>query len=416
MNSIMNFFEKFLIPPLTKIGEERHLIGIRNGMIVTVPFTIAGSIFLIISALPIPGWSDIIKGYSAQLSVPVNVTFGIISLIAAIGIGYSLSRAYEHDPIAGAAMSLVGFLTLQITPKYELNTVFFGSKGLFTAIVIAIFAVEVQKYFIKHKLVIKLPANVPPAIAKSFEALIPAMFMITFLWVIRVVLNFDLTAFITMLFKPFVFALNTLPGVLVYMFISQLLWTVGIHGQSIMNSVGTPIFLQFLTENVNAFMSGKPPIYITATGFIPQFVSLGGAGATLALVLLMLKSKNGGFKALGRASLASGIFNINEPILFGLPIVLNPIMIIPFVIVDLILITLTYSLMYFNIIGKPIASLPWTMPPIIGGYLVTGGDWKAAVWNLVEILIAMACYYPFFKAAEAQRECEKISSNQSLNA
>ena len=412
MGGFTKFMEKYLIPILTKIGEEKHLQGIRNGIILTIPFTIAGSIFLIISALPFKGWDELIQPIWSMLRVPVNVTFGAISLIAAVGIGYNLAKVFKLDTIMGAVMSLVGFLILQLTPEYTLSTSMFGAEGLFTAIIIAVFVVEVQRFFVTRNLIIKLPENVPPAIANSFAALIPVVFSLSFLWFVRVILHFNLSAFINTIFAPAVFALNTLPGTLVYTLLVCLLWTVGIHGDSVMYAVGMPIFMQYLAANTSAFMAGEAIPYITAYGFRELFMNVGGTGATIALVFLMLRSRDKGYKALGRISLVPGIFEINEPVTFGFPIVLNPLMMIPFIVTPLVLASGTYALMAFNWIARPVASIPWTMPPIIGPYLVTGGDWRAAVWSAVSIIIAVAIYYPFFKAAEAQRLKEAEANSE----
>lgn len=414
MGGFIEFMNKYLIPVLTKVGEEKHLKGIRNGIILTIPFTIAGSIFLIISALPIPGWEQMMETFRPVLRVPVNVTFGAISIIAVVGMGYHLAKVYNKDAIMGALMSLTAFLILQITPEYTLDTSLFGATGLFTAIIVSVFCIEVQKFFVNKNLIVRLPENVPPAIGNSFAALIPVIFILSFLWFIRVVLNFNLSAFINMIFQPAVFALNTLPGTLVYTLLVCLLWTVGIHGDSVMYAVGMPIFMQYLTENAQAFIAGQPIPYITAYGFRELFINIGGTGATLALVFLMLKSKDEGYKALGRVALLPGIFEINEPVTFGFPIVFNPLMMIPYIVTPLVLATGTYILMAFNLIGRPVASVPWTMPPVIGPYLVTGGDWRAAVWSALEIVIAAAIYYPFFKASENQR-LREAEQNSAIN-
>jgi len=149
--------------------------------------------------------------------------------------------------------------------------------------------------------------------------------------------------------------------------------------------------------------------YITAYGFFTTFVNVGGTGATIALALIMCNSKEPGFRKVSRLSLPTQIFQINEPIFFGFPIVLNPIFMIPYVLNALILTTGTYLLMQWQVIQKPFVNVPWTTPPVIGHYLVTGGDWKAAVWGALSILIAMAVYYPFAKAAERQRLAAEAS-------
>src|SRR6266481_2501211 len=148
---------------------------------------------------------------------------------------------------------------------------------------------------------------------------------------------------------------------------------------------------------------GQPLPYVTAYGFFTTFVNVGGTGATIALALIMWNSKEPGFRKVSRVSLPTQIFQINEPIFFGFPIVLNPIFMIPYILNALLLTASTYLLMHWHLINKPFVNVPWTTPPIIGHYLVSGGDWRAAVWGAVSIVIAMLVYFPFAKAAERQR-------------
>jgi PTS system cellobiose-specific IIC component len=278
-----------------------------------------------------------------------------------------------------------------------------GSKGLFTAVLVAIVSVRIQKFFTDHNLTIKLPDNVPPIVYESFVSLIPLFFLVLVFWLIRFVLGVDINHIVQKAFEPLVFALNTLPGILVYAFLVTLLWSVGINGDNAMDAIVAPIFLQFLTANVEAMTTGQPLPYVTAYGFFTAFVNVGGTGATIALALVMWNSREPGYRKVSRLSLPTQIFQINEPIFFGFPIVLNPIFMIPYILNALILTTSSYLLMYWGVIHKPFVNVPWTTPPIIGHYLVTGGDWKAAVWGALSIAIAMAIYYPFAKVAERQR-------------
>jgi PTS system cellobiose-specific IIC component len=170
-----------------------------------------------------------------------------------------------------------------------------------------------------------------------------------------------------------------------------------------MDAVVAPIFLQYLAANVEAKTAGLPLPYITANGFFTTFVNVGGTGATIALALIMFNSREPAFRKVSRLSLPTQIFQINEPIFFGFPIVLNPVFMIPYILNALILTSGTYLLMHWNIINKPFVNVPWTTPPIIGHYLVSGGDWRAAVWGVFSIVIAMLVYFPFAKAAERQR-------------
>jgi cellobiose PTS system EIIC component len=255
---------------------------------------------------------------------------------------------------------------------------------------------------------------VPRVVYDSFASLSPLFFLVVVFWIIRFVLGFDINHTVQIAFKPLVFALNTLPGILVYALLVTLLWSVGINGDNAVDAIVAPIFLQFLAANVEATTTGQPLPYITANGFFTAFVNVGGTGATIALALLMLNSKEPGFRKVSRISMPTQIFQINEPIFFGFPIVLNPVFMIPYILNALILTACTYLLMHWNIISKPFVNVPWTTPPIIGHYLVTGGDWRAAIWGVVSILLAMAVYFPFAKAAERQRlKGEAIASPRS---
>jgi PTS system cellobiose-specific IIC component len=158
-----------------------------------------------------------------------------------------------------------------------------------------------------------------------------------------------------------------------------------------------------LAANVEAMRHGEPLPYITANGFFTTFVNVGGTGATIALALVLWSSKVPGFRKVSRLSLPTQIFQINEPIFFGIPIVLNPIFMLPYILNALMLSAVTYLLMDWHVIQKPFVNVPWTTPPVIGHYLVTGGDWRAALWGIISIALAMLVYYPFAKAAERER-------------
>jgi PTS system cellobiose-specific IIC component len=278
-----------------------------------------------------------------------------------------------------------------------------GSAGIFTAIVIALVVVRVQKFFTDANLVIKLPESVPSVVYESFLSLSPLVFLVFVFWIIRFVIGVDINSIVQSVFQPLVFALNTLPGILVYALLVTLLWSVGINGDNTMDAIVAAVFYQYLGENVAAVSQGEPMPYITAYGFFTTFVNVGGTGATLGLALVLLNSREPGFRKVSRLSLPTQVFQINEPIFFGIPIVLNPIFMMPYILNALILTTCSYLLMSWNVISKPFVNVPWTTPPIIGHYLVTGGDWRAAVWGAISIVLAMLVYYPFAKVAERQR-------------
>ena len=405
-----------VLPALAALGDNTYLSAIRAGMVAVVPLTIVGGLFVIVAYLPVAGWDARIEPYRGLLQVPVTATFGLLAVVASFSIAYDLGRRLRQEAIVSATMTVVVFLMIQIDPgtrTFAMENL--GSSGLFTAIVIAVVVVRLQAFFTGRNLVIRMPAGVPAIVYQSFLSLTPLLFLITAFWALRFVLHVDIDALVRGAFAPLVFALNTLPGILVYAFLVTMLWSVGINGDNALDAVVAPIFLQYLSANVAATTAGQPLPYITAYGFFTTFVNVGGTGATVALAVVLWNSKDGGFRKISRLSLPTQVFQINEPIFFGLPIVLNPVFMIPYVLNALLLTMGTYVLMQWEIIGKPFVNVPWTTPPIIGHYLVSGGDWKAAVWGAASIALAMLVYFPFARAAERQRLAAGRVANDASN-
>jgi cellobiose PTS system EIIC component len=395
---------RYLVPPLTALSENTYMSAIRAGMVSVVPLTIIGGLFLVVSYLPLPGWEALVAPYRQLLEIPVTATFGLLGLVACVAIAYDLGTRLRQEAIVSATMAAVVFLLIQIEPAgMTFAAEGLGSHGLFTAILVALVTVRVQQFFTDRHIVIKMPDTVPSVVYQSFLSLSPLFFLVVAFWMIRFVAGVDINELVQGAFAPLVFALNTLPGILVYAFLVSLLWSVGIHGDNALDAIVAPIFLQYLAANVAAMTAGEPLPYITAYGFFTAFVNVGGTGATIALALILWRSKDPGFRKVGRLSLPTQVFQINEPIFFGLPIVLNPVFMIPYVINALVLTAGTYLLMSWELIHRPFINVPWTTPPIVGHYLVSGGDWRAAVWGVVSIVIAIVIYFPFAKAAERER-------------
>jgi PTS system cellobiose-specific IIC component len=406
------FLNRYIVPPLTALSENTYMSAIRAGMVSIVPLTIIGGVFLIVAFLPIPGWEGIVARYLPLLQIPVTATFGLLAVFVCFAIGYDLGKRLGQEAIVSALLATTIFLLMQI--RLEDQTLAMdnlGSKGLFVAIVVALISVRVQKLFTDSGLVIKLPENVPPVVYESFLSLVPLFFLVLVFWLVRFVLGVDINAIVQQIFAPLIFTLSSLPGILVYAFLVTMLWSVGINGDNALDAIVAPIFLHYLAANVAATAAGQPLPYITADGFFTTFVNVGGTGATIALALVLWNSREPGFRKVSRLSLPTQIFQINEPIMFGIPIVLNPIFMIPYILSALILTASTYLLMYAELINKPFVKVPWTTPPVIGHYLVTRGDWRAAVWGVLSIIIAMCVYYPFAKVAERQRLTAEAAAN-----
>ena len=411
MSRASRVLDTYAVPALTALSENTYLSAIRAGMVAVVPLTIIGGLFMIVAYLPVAGWEKRVERFLPLLQVPVTATFGVLAVVACFAIAFDLGRRLKQDPLVSAIMATVVFLMIQVDRNEQtLKMDGLGSKGLFTAILVALVTARVQKLFTDCNLVIRMPPAVPAVVYESFLSLVPLFFLVVVFWAIRFLAGFDINHAVQTAFKPLVFALNTLPGILVYAFLVTMLWSVGINGDNALDAVVAPIFLQYLAANVDAMKHGLPLPYVTANGFFSTFVNVGGTGATIALALVLINSKEPGFRNVSRLSLPTQVFGINEPIFFGLPIVLNPVFMIPYILSALILTTGTYLLMQWGLIRRPFVNVPWTTPPVIGHYLVTGGDWRAAVWGVCSIGIAMGVYFPFAKAAERQRLAAEVQA------
>ncbi|SHK52580.1 PTS sugar transporter subunit IIC [Paramaledivibacter caminithermalis] len=419
MYKFFEMIEKLLMGPMTKLSEQRHLRAIRDGIVSTMALIIVGSFFLIIAFPPIPALAELVKPHIGKILLPFRLTMGLMALYASYGIGYSLSKSYKLDGISGGILSMAAFLLTSVPVVMDgtgwvLPMGVLGGSGMFVAILTSIFAVEVMRFLQTKKIMFKMPEGVPDSVARSFEALIPAAVVITVIWIIRHLLGFDIQTFIMDLFKPLVTAGNTLPGVLVPIILITILWVSGIHGVSVVGAVARPIWLVLLDENVKAAAEGAKVLpNIAPEPFFQWFVWIGGSGATLALVLWMLFSKSDYLKKLGKATLLPGICNINEPVIFGAPVMLNPILAIPFIIGPIITGTISYIAMALNLVTRPSVLAPWTLPAPIGAYLATGGDFRAVILVLINIAIMMVVYYPFFKAYENKLLKEEKQNQES---
>ncbi len=427
--------EKVLAPVADALSKNKVLTSIRDGFLVTVPVVIVGSIFLLISNFPINGWSEMIgsifgEGWEGYLDRVVSVAFDTVALLGVLSIGYCYSREKGLDNrIAGAVVALVSFLIIapQSHPTHlnEAGKAFggfafrnLGTSGMFLSMITAIIAVEIFAWAIKKKLVIKLPDGVPPAVMDSFVALIPAGITIIFFFLLNIVFahtSYEYAHnFIYQILQAPLVGLGKSPAFeVIYQFLSTLFWFFGINGPAVTNTIFSPIHKALTLENFEAAKAGLAMTNIFTAGFSDFFCNFGGGGSTLGLVLMMsFLGKSNRIKTLGRLSLPAGIFGINEPIIFGLPIVLNPIMAIPFIltpVANTIIATLATMAGILPITSG--VQLPWTMPIIFSGFLVTGSVMGSLV-QAVLLVVDMAIYYPFLRILDNKYLAEESNKTQ----
>ncbi|HFU7084238.1 TPA: PTS sugar transporter subunit IIC [Bacillus cereus] len=426
MNKFVTFLDKNLSGPMARLSEQRHLQAIRDGVISALPFIIVGSFFLIVAFPPLPKDSFIsvwaLKNQTSIL-IPYRLTMFIMSLYIAFGIGYNLAKSYKLDALSGAQLAVYSLL-LTLTPElidkkgFMLPMTNLGGHGLFVTMIVSILSVEILRFCKKNNVTIKMPEQVPPSVSRSFEALIPAAFVIIMMSLITVVFKVDLHYVVDKLAAPLVKAGDSYFGVIIPVFLITFFWSFGIHGVSVVGTVARPLWDVYLGKNGEAVASGASHFpFIAPEPFYQWFIWIGGSGATLGLVLAMIvfgRSKYS--KALSRTCIVPGIFNINEPVIFGLPIVLNPILIIPFVITPLVTATIAYAATAMGFVTPTHIMPPWTLPAPIGAYLATGGDWRAIVLVFINITISFLIYLPFFKMYDKNMlEIEKNGDGESVN-
>lgn len=425
MNKIFDVLDSKFAQPLSKISEQRHLRAIRDGVVSAIPLIIVGSFFLIIAMPPIPvdwGFHVWATAHVQEIMIPYRMTFWIMSLYICFGIGYNLAKSYDLDPLAGGQLAVAAFL-LSIMPVFTksgdimLNMSTLGSVGIFPCMLLAIFAVEVLHFCAKHHLMFKMPEQVPSSVAHSFEAVIPAAIIMIVMTLINVVFKINLETVIQQIFSPLVTAGDTLPGVLVPVFLVVFFWFFGIHGDSIVGSVARPIWLQYFTENAEQMAKGVTPTHIAPETFFQWFVWIGGSGATIGLIICaLLIGKAKYTKSITRACALPCLFNINEPIIFGFPVMLNPVFLIPFILAPILMTLVTWFAFSLGLVHMMFVQPPWTLPAPIGAFLATGGDWRAIILCLVNIVIATVVYFPFVKMydkAELEKENGEVEEEEA---
>lgn len=413
----MDKLEKYMLPIAEKLDRNRYLNAIKAGFFLAMPLLIIGSMFLLITQIPLTSYQEFMakqfgEGWMNNLLQVNNVTMNCMTFFVIIGIAYNLAKFYKVDGLSCVSLALVSFLLVTNLVALEdgslaLSINDLGASGLFVGMLVAIITSELFRWAIQRRMVIKMPDSVPPNVALPFSALIPGFIIISVFLLVRILFGMteygSLQSFIfENLQTPLLSLGSSYPATMLLLLFESLLWSLGIHGSNVMLAVMQPIWIALSAENAVAFAQGDVLPNISNFQFYSNFIKIGGASATLGLAIACLFfSRATQYKTLGKLSIIPAVFNINEPVIFGVPIILNPIMIIPFILTPLVLCTLSFILMVTGIV--PIANgmqIPWTTPPIIAGFFISG--WRGAVWNVIEILISFAIYFPFFKVLDKE--------------
>lgn len=428
MNTGFVILQKFLMAPMAKISQFKIVRAVMAAGMASVPFSIVGSMFLVFNTLPLTftGLEGFFENTFFRVSdlymIANTATIGILALYFNFVVGYELTKIEAEETglkvnaLNGAMLSVFAFfmtipeLVMQngiislLTD--ESNLVYnglrlqpfvfrLGTSGIFIAIVMAILATHLYFLCVRRNWVVKMPETVPLGVSRSFTALIPTFVIAFTVIILNGILIFLGTDIFNIVGVPFTFVTNLTKswlGVMVILFLIHALWVVGIHGASIIGAFITPIMLTNMDENV---LGAHIPF---AGEFNNSLVILGGSGSTLLMTFFIaFFAKSSQLKILGRASAVPAIFNINEPIIFGMPIVYNPYLAIPFFLAPMACGTLGYFAINSGLINPIIALVPWPSPMGLGAFIGTGGDIKAAFVAILSAILALLIYLPFVK-------------------
>lgn len=445
-----------------KIGSQKHLVAVRDAFIALMPLTMAGSVAVLINVFfrDIPtelGNTGFVESMQWLIGINGNVwfaTLAIMAMVFAFTLGYNVSRAYNVNPLAGGLVSFAsliatvpqsatffagfeGVATEQLSTLTGLgvnavvneaavgieanswgfiNVNYLGSNGIFTALIIGMLSSIIYAKLMQRGLVIKLPDSVPPAVSRAFEAIIPGIIVI---YLVATISYLSVT-FLGSPINDFILKYVQMPllglsqgffSVLLMSFLVQLFWFFGLHGHNVLGPIMDGIYMPALLENTNNYQMyhdiTKLP-YLWTRGSFDAYAQMGGSGVTIALIIaIFILSKREDHRAVAKLAAPMGIFNINEPITFGMPIVLNPTFIIPWLIVPPICAGVAYAFTAAGIIPPVFVSVPWITPPGLYAYLATGGNILAGLVSLLNVGIAFAIWAPFVIMANKQKPNEE---------
>jgi PTS system cellobiose-specific IIC component len=402
-----------LTPVATKLDREKHIIALKNGLMLVIPATIIGGIFLILASPPISAtnvtgtniflqfmlaWKSWANTYSSFLMLPYNLTMGLLGIYTLIGVSYFYAKECKLNTLNTSLSSLIVYLVVSSSYKDgNLVTAYLGPKGIFTAIVVGLLTVEISRILIEKKWIIRFPKEVPPMVAAPFEILVPLAVNLLLFMGVNGLLGLVGTSIPTLLvsvISPLLKASNSLGVMLFLVFLQRFLWFFGIHGGNVLSAVIMPLITMNVTLNAAEVAAGNAPTAIFSGYFLNIFSNWCMLNALAVVLLVFTKSTR--LKSIGKVALIPDFFNINEPMTFGIPIVANISLLIPYVVIPVFNITIAYFAATFGLIGNVYIMLPATTPAVLASFLGTM-DWRAPVLFVILCVIDVMMWTPFIK-------------------
>lgn len=441
-----------ILPGANAVASNKFLKSISNGFMSLMPVIIIGAIFSLFNSLAIVPYQNFITsiGLKPLLAIPNSVTNDILALYAVFFVAYNLAKYYNKDQASAGLIALITFLV--ITPINNTSTIinnfltansitlpegvtapssnvlpydWIGAKGLFVAIIVALVSTVIYSKLLDKGLTIKMPDGIPPTISKSFAALLPGfVIVILFLLINKVASLLPIegvtgihSIIYTLVQAPMEALLgNNIGSFLFAIFIAQLLWFFGIHGvTAVILPIFYPLWTSLTAENLTALNAGISTYdlpNIINRSFFSVYGIAGGSGMTLGICIYMVfRAKSKQYKTLGKLAVWSNICGINEPLIFGMPLVLNPYMLLPFILSPLVSGLLAYLLTAIDVLPRLTTIVPLGTPVIMSGLVsCASGSWRVALFQIAMVALSAIIYIPFFKAIDKKAEEEEISA------
>lgn len=406
---IIKRVERHISPVANWLANSKHLIAIRDGFQISMPFIIVGSLFVPFIFPPFnpvnyPEINEFLLEYRHFFLTIFEHTMGLIALFIAFGASASLAKQYNIPERLSGLTGCVAFLLLTGVVEQGVPEDLLGGNGLFTALISSMYSIEIIRLFYKKGWTFNLPEEVPLITRNGFRLIPPLLFIVLSLTIINLSLKqytgLYFPQLVTEVFKPLVVASDTLTAVLMSLLLCQILWFMGIHGSLIVTGIMNPFWLSGLISNQAALAIGEPAPHIYLQGFWDYYLLIGGVGSTLPLVFMAMKSRSKQLNSVAKIGFIPSLFNINEPILFGFPIIMNPLFFLPFVFVPLINAIIAWNVTQLGLLDPFISMLPWSMPSPIGAYLAANGSFHNLLMVFFAIFNSWLLYRPFFKVHE----------------
>lgn len=428
MDKFIQLVEKNLVPVASKVAGQKHLSSIKDGFLAILPITMTGSFAVLFSVLlrdiptalnggEVTAFTEAMEPVLNIFSVVSTSTLSLMALVFAFAYAYSLATFSKVDPLPSGLIGVsILFTTIPATIAVEgadaisgVSFDYLGSAGLFTALIFITIFTELYILIVKRGITIKMPDTVPPAVSKSFAAIIPGVVSVfasaAVAYVVSSLVNMPISDWITqMIQSPLMDLSQGLPAVIIVTFVTQVLWFFGLHGMLVLTPVYESLWGAAQVQNMADVAAGIAPSYLWVRGSFDIYGMMGGSGGTLGLLAAMfIVGKRKDTREIAKIAGGPGIFNINEPLIFGMPIILNPIYLIPWIVVPMITLTFGYIMTAIHFADPVIAAIPWVTPGVLSALLATGGSIGAAITAAICLVFTIVAWIPFVVANERQQ-------------